>query len=236
MKWRKWLENWDMTNLKINLKFLEMEWSPQEADKDAAWELYIEMLTRVATQYLEPEYGDEAIALESIHKLFDLTRNIIRSHGRDCVEFTKIATVVLNQVIRPFTARWHKFSLSGAFKIPEKCEEFRRELSSLQKELRKYGVAGKQHRHIITNAALAWQSMAFPTKDLMTFENIEQAQSEIAFGFKFPAPLLNKLKGTTFSNVKESEKNLFVNSIIPDEISSLTCPPGRTFSNNPNLS
>lgn len=23
MKWSKWLENWDMTSLKINLKFLE---------------------------------------------------------------------------------------------------------------------------------------------------------------------------------------------------------------------
>lgn len=138
MKWQKWLENWDMTTLKINLKFLEMEWSPQEADKDAAWELYIEMLTRVATQYLEPEHGDEATALESIHKLFDLTRKIIRSHGRDCVEFTKIAAVVLNQIVRPFTAKWHKLSLAEAFSDPKKCNEFRKELSALQRELRKY--------------------------------------------------------------------------------------------------
>ena len=32
MKWRNWLENRDMTSLKINVKFLEMEWSPQTAD------------------------------------------------------------------------------------------------------------------------------------------------------------------------------------------------------------
>jgi hypothetical protein len=138
MKWSKWLEKWDMTSLKINLKFLEMEWTPQEADKNAAWELYIEMLTRIATQYLEPEHGDEATALESIHKLFDLTRNIIKSHGRECIEFTKIAVVVLNQVIRPFTAKWHREMLAGCFDDEEKCKLFRDELAALQKELRKY--------------------------------------------------------------------------------------------------
>ena len=39
MKWSKWLENWDMTSLKINVPFLEMEWNPSEPDKTAAWGL-----------------------------------------------------------------------------------------------------------------------------------------------------------------------------------------------------
>ncbi len=138
MKWNKWLENWDMTNLKINLQFLEMEWSPQEADKNAAWELYIEMLTRVSTQYLDPKDGDEATALQSIHKLFDLTRNIIKKHGRECIEFTKIAIIVLNQIIRPFTAKWHKESVAGCFNDSEKCTAFRQELNHLQNKLRIY--------------------------------------------------------------------------------------------------
>ena len=54
MKWAKWLENWDMTSLKISAPFLEMEWNPAEPDKDAAWELYIELLTRITTQ---PQIG-----------------------------------------------------------------------------------------------------------------------------------------------------------------------------------
>ena len=37
MKWRKWLENWDMTKLNIKTPFLDMEWAPQEKDKDAYW-------------------------------------------------------------------------------------------------------------------------------------------------------------------------------------------------------
>ncbi|MBM3883266.1 MAG: hypothetical protein FJ387_26735 [Verrucomicrobia bacterium] len=138
MKWKKWLENWDMTSLKINLKFLEMEWQPKEPDKAAAWELYMEMLTRIATQHLSPEHGDEKAALDSIHELFPLTREIIKRHGRDCVEFTKIAIVVLNQTVRPFTAKWHRESLKGAFAKKEKSAEFRRELTRLQAALRRY--------------------------------------------------------------------------------------------------
>jgi len=138
MKWGKWLENWGMASLKISAPFLAMEWAPQEADKEAAWELYIELLTRITTQPLVQQHGDEATALSSIHALFPLSREIIRTHGRDCLEFTKIAVVVLNQVIRPFTAKWHKKSLEKAFDQPDQCAEFRTELEQLQARLRTY--------------------------------------------------------------------------------------------------
>ena len=138
MKWRKWLENWDMTSLKIKTPFLDMEWKPQDEDKNAAWELYIELLTRVATQPLPAEHGDEETALTSVYKLFGLTREIIRRNGRYCIEFTKIAIVVLNQVIRPFTTKWHKLSLAGAFKDSKQTDIFRKELSALQENLKKY--------------------------------------------------------------------------------------------------
>ncbi|MFK5893326.1 MAG: hypothetical protein QM504_08915 [Pseudomonadota bacterium] len=138
MKWEKWLENWDMTSLKIKAPFLDMTWSPQEKDKDAAWELYIELLTRVSTQALPPADGDEATALESIHSLFQITREVIKNHGRDCFEFSKIAIVVLNQVIRPFTAKWHKLLLDGSFEDKENCVLFRNDLCNLQIKLRIY--------------------------------------------------------------------------------------------------
>jgi hypothetical protein len=138
MKWKKWLENWDMTSLKVNLKFLEMEWQPKEPDRTAAWELYIEMLTRITTQNLQPEYGDEKTALDSIYSLFPLTREIIKRNGKDCIEFTKIAIVVLNQVVRPFTTKWHGESLKKVFIQKTKREEFRRELVQLQVKLRQY--------------------------------------------------------------------------------------------------
>ena len=138
MKWKKWLENWDMTTLKINASFLEMEWKPQDQDKEAAWELYIELLTRIATQRLDIEHGDEKTALDSIFSLFPITRQVLKNHTRHCAEFTKIAIIVLNQVIRPFTAKWHRLSLQGAFENKGSCLQFRIELEQLQKILRQY--------------------------------------------------------------------------------------------------
>jgi len=138
MKWSKWLEKWDMTSLKIKTPFLDMEWKPQDEDKNAAWELYIELLTRITTQPLDDAHGDEETALKNVFAIFSITREIIKSNGRNCVEFTKIAIVVLNQVIRPFTAKWHKLSMQGEFSKPENCQKFRQELAELQKTLNIY--------------------------------------------------------------------------------------------------
>ena len=135
MKWKKWLENWDMTSLRIKTPFLNMEFKPQDADKEAAWDLYIELLTRITTQPLPKEHGDEQTALNSVFALFALTRDVLKKHGRDASEFSKIAIVVLNQIIRPFTAKWHKESIENAFENREKCNEFRDELEELQKLL-----------------------------------------------------------------------------------------------------
>lgn len=138
MKWKKWLENWDMTGLKIKTPFLEMEWNPQTADQNAAWDLYIEMLTRITTQSLPDDAGDEKAALDSVYSLFPVTRGIIRQYGRDCIEFTKIAIVVLNQIVRPFTAKWHPMSIAGTLSAAANRTQFRTELAALQTELKKY--------------------------------------------------------------------------------------------------
>ncbi len=138
MKFRKWLENWDMTSLQIKTPFLEAEWKPQDEDKAAAWDLYIELLTRITTQPLAHEHGDEKTALESIYALFPITRQVIKNNGRHCIEFTKIAIVVLNQIIRPFTAKWHRRSVQNDFENTDECALFRKELISLQTKLRKY--------------------------------------------------------------------------------------------------
>lgn len=67
MRWRDWLDNWKMSSLKINVKFLEMEWKPEDGDKDAAWEMYIELITRITTQPLAENDGDEKTALDSVY-------------------------------------------------------------------------------------------------------------------------------------------------------------------------
>ena len=138
MKWRDWLAEWGLDSLKINLHFLEMEWSPQDADRHAAWDLYIELLTRITTQPLPREQGDEAAALASIHKIFELTRDTLHKHGPACGQFARLAIPVLNQILRPFTAKWHRLSLDGAFQDANRCREFRDELAPLQLQLHHY--------------------------------------------------------------------------------------------------
>jgi len=138
MQWKSWLERWGMTSLKISTGFAEAEFAPEAGDREAAWELYIELLTRIATQPLPEQAGDEKAALDSVYSIFGLTREIIRARGPSCIEFTKIAIIVLNQVIRPFTAHWHRQSLAGAFDDPKQCARFRTELKELQNSLLTY--------------------------------------------------------------------------------------------------
>jgi hypothetical protein len=138
MKWSDWLKNWKMDSLRVKAGFLEMEFSPKDTDKNAAWDLYIELLTRITTQPLKFKEGDEKTALDSIYSLFNTTRNVIKKFGRGCIEFTKIAIIVLNQIIRPFTAKWHKLSLQGELDSKEGCKNFRIELSELQEKLKIY--------------------------------------------------------------------------------------------------
>ena len=45
---------------------------------------------------------------------------------------------MLNQIVRPFTAKWHQASLAGKFNQPKQREEFRTELRELQSKLRQY--------------------------------------------------------------------------------------------------
>lgn len=141
MKWKDLLENWGLSSIKLKAGFLESEWKPTDPDKDAAWDLYVELLTRITTQPLPARDGLERTALDSIYSLFPATRSILKSRGRQCVEFTKLAVVVLNQIIRPFTAKWHMVSTEDGFGKPETCQQFREELAALQIQLILYAKA-----------------------------------------------------------------------------------------------
>ncbi|WP_371803062.1 hypothetical protein [Candidatus Lokiarchaeum ossiferum] len=109
-----------------------------EEDKNAAWDLYVELLTRITTQPLNDNDGIEITALESIYSIFSTTRKILKKHGRKCIQFSKIAIIVLNQVIRPFTAKWHLLSKQGTLNDNNGKLQFRNELKQLQSKLSNY--------------------------------------------------------------------------------------------------
>ncbi len=139
-------KRYQLENIKINLPGVSADLALDRADEDAAWDLYIEMLTRIVTQPLPSEDGDEKIALDSIYSLFPTTREILHRHGRNTIQFSKLAIPVLNQIVRPFTAKWHRESLLGAFNEQTKRKKFRKELEYLQVQLCNYN-------HMLANIA-----------------------------------------------------------------------------------
>jgi len=95
MKLGDWFGLWGLGKIKLNIGFAEAEFELKPDDRAAAWDLYVEMLPRIVTQPLPDEDGDEKTALESVHTLFKTTRDILKARGAHCVEFTKVAIVVL---------------------------------------------------------------------------------------------------------------------------------------------
>ena len=138
MRMKDLFGKWGLVGLKVKTPILEMDWQPSDPDRNAAWDLYVELLTRTTTQRVAPEHGTEEAALESVHKIFALTRGVLKQHGRKAENFTRVAVIVLNQVIRPFSARWHRLAELGAFEQDAKCGVFREELKGLQDRLRAY--------------------------------------------------------------------------------------------------
>lgn len=125
-------------NISLSTDAAGIEISYTNWDAEAAWLMYVELLTRITTQPLTKNFGDEATALESIHNLFQITRDILKNYGRNAASFTKIAIIILNQKVRPFTSKWHKLSAEKAFDYPKKCEIFRKELELLRHDLISY--------------------------------------------------------------------------------------------------
>lgn len=102
-----------LSNVRIGPRWASFEFSFNDADRNAAWELYVEMLTRIVTQPLPLEFGDEKTALDSVYSLFSTTRNILHRNGRKTINFSKTSIPILNQVVRPFTAKWLRDTCQG---------------------------------------------------------------------------------------------------------------------------
>ncbi|ROQ95297.1 hypothetical protein EDE04_1738 [Streptomyces sp. 2132.2] len=90
-------------------------WEPGDAERDAAWELYVELATRISVVELGEEEGLLREALSSLYTVFATTREILRSYGPAVaprvapgkVTFGVLAVNVLNLSIRPLLSRWH---------------------------------------------------------------------------------------------------------------------------------
>ena len=141
-------------------------WESDPTERKAAWELYIELVTRIAVQPLATQEGLIREALNSLYSLFGSTREILRKAGPDVGASREsvggIAIAVLNNGLRPFLSKWHpllqeweatKASEVSAVAHEEAWSEepeLRQELENLRKGLEKYAdalaeIAGVEH-------------------------------------------------------------------------------------------
>lgn len=88
-------------------------------------------------QPLPYQHGIEARALESLWELFGLSRTAMKDHP-GCEQFARIATKMLNVDVRPVTAKWHRAHQAGVLDSRDGANDFRAELSQLQKKLVKF--------------------------------------------------------------------------------------------------
>lgn len=89
----------------------------EKAEKLAAWELYIELVTRVPLATLESGQGILREALSSLYSLFQTTRDLLRRLGPEAASpgpgllyersLAGLAVGMLNTVLRPLLAHWH---------------------------------------------------------------------------------------------------------------------------------
>lgn len=135
-KLRDFLDRFSFDNIELSSTSASMTIAYRENDKKAAWLLYVELLTRITTQELKEDSGDEEAALDSVYSLFGITRNILKEYGREARLFTVVSILILNQKIRPFTSKWHKIKKDDHLAINK--SEFRKDLEELRVVLVKY--------------------------------------------------------------------------------------------------
>jgi hypothetical protein len=92
--------------------WISVELEPNVAEQRAAWSLYVEISTRVASQPFSRETGRLRAALTSLYSLFDFTRHILREAGPDVAHGPEslgpIAIRFLTEVVAPFTTKWNE--------------------------------------------------------------------------------------------------------------------------------
>ena len=101
--------------VKLDLKLVSVSgiWEPNDTERAAAWELYVELITRIGVVPLENGLLSEA--LSSLYSLFGSSREVLRRYGPDVAEPKRsgqynlgyLVVVMLNFALRPVLSYWH---------------------------------------------------------------------------------------------------------------------------------
>jgi hypothetical protein len=155
--------------VKLDLKLASISgtWEPNNAERRAAWELYVELITRIAVVPLE--YGVLREALTSLHSLFDSSREVLRRYGPTVAEPRRdgqynlgyLVVVMLNYAVRPVLAYWHPELQAWEADRPTGRAQLEHELAWPRvEELR--GALDETRRHLAAYAALLAAACGVP--------------------------------------------------------------------------
>lgn len=90
----------------------------ERANKAAAWDLYVELMTRIYGKNLELQTGREISAITMIYILSTEFRDVLKRHGRACAPSAKIVFTLLNKHLHPFAVKWQR-KLDEGYLMPE---------------------------------------------------------------------------------------------------------------------
>ncbi|MEU7923205.1 hypothetical protein [Micromonospora zamorensis] len=145
--------NVQLTEVTVSVpQFSDLHFAVTADNKQVAWRLFVETVTRVSVQPLMEGTGLIREAMNSLYALFATTREILtqtqpsrRAGKTPTVEHLAIA--MLNNEIRPFLSRWHPQLLHWAQEnksLPESAwpdaAECRSELTAMQERLSRYAI------------------------------------------------------------------------------------------------
>jgi hypothetical protein len=92
--------------------------APSESERMAAFDIQVELVTRIGIQELAPDSGSLREALDSLYAFFPFTRTTLRKYSISLADPSAAADAagptvralaydLLNDTLRPFTSRWH---------------------------------------------------------------------------------------------------------------------------------
>jgi hypothetical protein len=92
-------------------EFAEFKFAVNSEYRRVSWKLFIDTLTRVATQPLAHQDGSIREALRSLYGLFTSTRELLKnmepSKPTTGITVEMLAVRMLNHELRPFLSKWH---------------------------------------------------------------------------------------------------------------------------------
>lgn len=154
-------------------------------DQAAAHQFLTELRTRISTQPLPYQFGVEARALESMWEVFGEAREAIKKNA-GCEEFAARATEVLNVVVRPLTAKWHRALEEGRLNGRDGADEFRGELQGVQQKLRAFA----NELHVMAYGTPHTDAL---TPNVMTDADMQALFQSLPFGFTSHAKELDAI-------------------------------------------